>query len=430
MGIAVAGNISSIRTQVDDVRSSGAGWVSLNLGWSLYEPVPDAYEGSGNAAARWQQLGETLRYAKSRGLRVLVTFKSTPYWARPVLLRNERNAPPDAGAFGAYADFLGDVARAYGAHIDAYATWNEPNIDQFWKSPDPAAYAEVHRLAASEVRAADRGAKVLLGPFAGNAPGSFDYLIGVYARGVRGTLDAVGWNSYPTREPEYGISSLDEQFRLAGHLRRLDPGRRVWLTELGWSTCTQCGTFNATSPAKQADYLLRSYSYRRRYLAGFVDRLFWYNLADGQDARSWSSNHGLRYSNLRPKPSYRALSRLSSELAPPTRLRHAARSGATSLAVTGISSRRGQIRVGVRAERPTTSILRIDGFWRGRWRPIQRKAIRGKTSLRMKIRDRGYRAIRVRTSIGSSRWLDAGRIVPNAPRLSSNRTNARTNARA
>ena len=223
-----------------------------------------------------------------------MTFKSTPYWARPPELRGERNAPPVQSAYPEYADFLGDVAREYGQYIDAYATWNEPNIDQFWRGPDPLAYAELHRLAASAIRAADPTARVLLGPFAGNAPGSFEYLARVYGGGVRGTLDAVAWNSYPTKEPEFGLSSLDEQFRLAGYLRRLDPGRRVWLTELSWSTCRQCGVFNVASPKLQADYLLRSYSYRKRYLRGFVDRVFWYNLADGQDERSWTSNHGLK----------------------------------------------------------------------------------------------------------------------------------------
>jgi hypothetical protein len=326
---------------------------------------------------------------------------------------------------------MGVLAGELGPSVDAYGTWSEPNVEAYWRSPDPRAYARLHILTASAIRRADATATVVLGPVAAAIPGFSEYVRGMYAGGVKGTASVVGLNMYPAAEPEDATpdgraiyNSLDGMFSFAALLRRLDPGRRVWLTEIGWTTCVDCGNSNVVTKSQQANYLLRTLSYRTRYLRPFVGNVFWYNVRSGENRRRWQSNHGLLEADFRPKPAYLALASASRQLRRPPRVRARQQAGGAVMRLRPLQSRRGEIRGRLVTKRlPSGTTVRIEGWWRGRWRPItQARDVGG--SPRFVVEDRGYRALRMRARV-RGRWLVVSRNVPNGPALTSARRRAR-----
>lgn len=419
-GVVLAGNEQGIREQIDSARRAGTPWVYLILDWTDYEPTPDAnLAASGPGREAWDRLGADLAYANARGLKVMVSFKRTPSWARA---GDDERAGPAPAYYPAYASFLGDVARVYGDFISAYGTWSEPNIDEFWAHPDPVAYAQVHRLAAAQIRMSDPSSIVVLGPFAGGAGNSFWFLTAVYREGVRGTANRVGWNAYPYGAPEAPRTTggeLGGLFRVARILRSNDPGRRIWLTELGWSTC-ECSLDdpNVVTPAEQSNYLLGGLSYVRRYLRGGVDRVFWYNMRDGADPKRWGSNQGLLREDLSPKPAYGALRRSQALLArPKARWARSSARGAVSVKGLRLTSRRGAIRVQARVGVPRRGQVQILGYWRGAWRVVSSGPIAGSGQLKATVEDAGYPALRVRARSSGSGWVSVQMPVPNGPVL-------------
>ena len=421
-GVVITGYATPIERQIDLADQLGVGWVTLPMSWSFYEAEPDAYKKAGtDQAARWAQLGPQLARAKERGLNVKVTFVRTPQWARQ--FPGSTSSGPSPAHFGDFDAFVGDVSRTYGEYIDAYATWNEPNIDLFWLKPDPAAYARLHVLAASTIRTNDPKASVVLGPIAGNAENSLSYLTLLYANGVNGTFNRVGWNTYPPGPPwnRVGRENFDgASTALAALFRRLDPGRRVWIAETGWSTCEGCpaGTPNVVSPSQQADYLLSALAIKRRYLRGLVDRIFFYSLADGPNGSEWAENHGLVRFDFKPKPSFSTIRRAEPTLTPPKlRWRRNAEGASGQIANLQLRSRRGVVRATARTTSAVSGRLRVLGYWRGSWRVLEDRR-GGAGGVGISIPDVGYLAIRVQIGKSGPGWVTAQMPVPLGPKIS------------
>ena len=75
-------------------------------------------------------------------------------------------APPDD--FADFAAWAGAFAARYGAQIDAYFIWDEPNLTSHWglQPVNPRAYAALLSAAAAAIRAADAGAVIVAAPLA------------------------------------------------------------------------------------------------------------------------------------------------------------------------------------------------------------------------------------------------------------------------
>ncbi len=415
-GAVIAGNRSEPLAQIDAAKRAGVPWVSLLLNWREYEPTPGEYAVAGTAgAARWQQLDEILNHARARNVKVLVVFSRAPWWANG---NGPDNAPPTPDNYGAYAQFLGVVASTFGDRIDAYGTWNEPNIPRGWNPPNPAAFAQLHRQASAAISARDAGAKIVLGPIAAD----LDFVRAVYAAGVRGTVDVVGWNTYPPTAPD-GSTGFRRQFQLASILRKLDPGVTSWITEISWSTCVGCVLANVASPAVQADYLLRTYAFKRRYLHGFTEKVFWYNVVDSPNPRSWSGNHGLLENDFSAKPAYRSMASVASVLRIPRKISRGARvTGSARVDGLKLTSSRGRItvRAGVRLPRSGGTVI-IQGYWRGKWVEVSRLADTTTGALRATVQDRGYRVLRVVAIPDGRAAAFRSAAVPKGPKLTSSR---------
>jgi hypothetical protein len=440
-GVVVSSpTVADTKRQMELAAAAGVPWVALNHSWAYLEPSWGSYD-----EAMWADLAAELQYAKSLGLRVLLQLTGAPAWATPFQMTG-LNHPPHPVALPLYGRFLTGLASRLGGDIDAYTAWNEPNLPSFWDSPNPAAYVTLQQVAYAALKAADPTAVVLSAPLAPVQPpigiNAFDYLSAAYNAGLKGHADAIGWNAYPPTAPEDDLrdgqgrpipASLPGQLYLRSLLDSVDPGRKVWLTELGWSTCSDCIAFrgplgNIVNEPTQADYLVRSFTFLRRYAADSVERTFWYQVKDTGSTGRWLESLGLFRFDWTPKPAYATLKVLgsvtpppagaspistpnqpgspsSSPSAPPSRAGDS-KARSVSLARASVVARNGYLilTVTVRLKGGPT-VVGVDGYRRRRWLGIRTLKLSQSARIRVRIRDRGYLSVRVKARVpGSRRW--------------------------
>src|SRR4051794_27366715 len=120
----------------------------------------------------WGRLDEAVRRVRAAGLKVMLTVSGPgPLWSSESPGRRNAHYRPNPAR---YAQFATAVARRYGADVDRYILWNEPNLST-WLQPQakcshgrctpvaPHLYRALVRAAYPAVKAADPGAQVLMG---------------------------------------------------------------------------------------------------------------------------------------------------------------------------------------------------------------------------------------------------------------------------
>jgi hypothetical protein len=122
------------------VAEGGFTWIRQSFYWSLIEPEPGRHDWSTPdrimaALARYPQL------------RLVVVLDDSP----PV-------PPADPARFAAFAR---EFATRYGAQVDDYQVWDEPNLAAHWGGGpiNPPAYADLLARTARAIRTADRSAQ-------------------------------------------------------------------------------------------------------------------------------------------------------------------------------------------------------------------------------------------------------------------------------
>lgn len=404
----------------------------------------------------WRDLEDRVVYAKARGLRVALTITNAPAWASG--RSGVFDDPPTPANVPAYGEFLAYLAQRLGTSIDAYSPWNEPNITRYWNPVDPVAYTALQKVAYASLKGADPSATVLsaaiVGRFSGTNSG-YTFLRRAYEAGLRGHADVIAWNGYPGGPPESdapvegglpAANTLPGQLHLRNLMAGFDPGRRVWIMEMSWSTCVACdvSAANGVTERQQADYLTRAYEYRRRYLDGFTERIFWFNFQDNTTSRSsWESNHGVVRKDFSPKPSYGAFAALATEpgggsggATPGTGGGAGGTGGTGGTAIPPAAvrlglppsvrapSRRvaiGRPRLVARAGRITLTFrvtvtggrtrVRIDGFRDRRWRPVTTFTVRRTGRVTVRFPDRAYVSVRIRATLPGAARFRVGRVA-------------------
>jgi hypothetical protein len=269
----------------------GVDVVRLHARWNAIAPnrdeprAPVDFDAANHRDPRyaWGALDHAIALVRAAGLDVMLTVTGPgPVWAsaRPSL--RDGRYKPGKRAFGRFASA---VAARYGATVDRYLIWNEPN-QQGWLQPQSecgrrgCAYAAPHLYRAllaessARIRSADPGAQIIIGelapagwrhrgPRAPIAPLIFLREMACVTSGYRRVSggrcarfrapagDALGYHPHPeqrapdarNREPDE--ANLGDLSRLLGvldrltRMRRLNPtGSRfpVHLTEFGYQT--------------------------------------------------------------------------------------------------------------------------------------------------------------------------------------------------
>jgi O-antigen ligase len=211
------------------VAEGGFVWVRQSFYWSQVEPVPGVFDWRGSD----RFMAALARHPQLRLVAVLDDDPSVP--------------PVDPDRFAAFA---GGFATRYGAQVDHYQIWDEPNLADHWGGGpvNPAAYADLLARAARAIRAADPNAYILL---AGLAPttetgpqnlSDVRYLERLYQTGAAPYFDIVagkpyGFDSSPDdRRVDEAILNFSRLLLLRDAMvEHGDAGKPVWASHWGWN---------------------------------------------------------------------------------------------------------------------------------------------------------------------------------------------------
>jgi hypothetical protein len=298
---------------------SGAKWLREMFDWSMIEPRNGTYD--------FSLYDGLMTVASQNGVHVVAELFTTPSWAGAT----PTTIPDDPTAF---ASFVGTVVARYGPHgsfwashptltkdpIEIFELWNEPYYSNGNDGDyNPGRYARLVKAAASAGRAADSGARFLLAAenqcaFVGGAwvwwvdalyaavPNLNSYFDGVAVHPYGTDLQSL---SYPTPGQAYTgydqirrVESIHQEFANHGAA-----DKSLWLTEIGWPTCTNGGSVRCTTPAGQASNLQTVFTDARTIWKSFVRGVFVYGYQDNNaNTADPENDYGLVDYSGNPKP--------------------------------------------------------------------------------------------------------------------------------
>lgn len=318
------------------VRSLGVHWIREELRWADVEPRPGIF--------RWGRFDRLLSDSARRGLHVLPLLIGTPRWAG-----GSYYAMPDPQAFGAFAaraaarygpggSFWRTRRRLAGYAPQWFELWNEPYTARYSAGGvDPVRYAQMVRATLQQGRAANPRARWLMAAdlaYDDNDGRAHDWLAAIAAADptLEADVDGVAVHPYAFVAPTDHTSDTQLRYRfdrtaaIERELARNGAANpQLWITELGWSTCSKRP--DCTTERDQAQWLADvAAALRRAPLIGHVQALFVYHLRDfphsgGGDREG---HYGLLRTNGSRKPAWSVVRALTAQR--PRALRGSSRS--------------------------------------------------------------------------------------------------------
>jgi hypothetical protein len=193
------------------IAALGVKSLRLEFPWPLIQPRRHVFD--------WRRSDYIVRQARRFRLALHPVLVYSPAWAAPSAV-----SPPGARDFSAFATRF---ARRYRRSINHYELWNEPNLSRYWTGT-PAQYVKRVLIPGSRaVKAADRGAKVLLG---GPNTADIGWLRGVYDIGGGRFFDVLTYHDYSGDPDELTRNAFAVRDFLAAQREARKP---IWLTEYG-----------------------------------------------------------------------------------------------------------------------------------------------------------------------------------------------------
>jgi Beta-galactosidase len=299
--------------------TSGTKWLREDFEWSQIEPEPAMFDFS-----RYDQF---MLLTAQHGIRVLPLLFDVPAWAGS----SPSAIPADPSAYAAY---VAAVVARYGPHgsfwvehpnfagyaIHTFELWNEPYYDNGNDGDyDPGRYARLVKAAAIAGRQVDPDAHFLLAAenqaqLVGSkwvwwidalyqaVPDLNNYFDGVAVHPYGDNLTS---SSYPTPGRAYdGYEQIRRVEAIHQEFVNHNAGNKpLWITEIGWPTCTS-GSDRCTTPAGQAADLNTVFNYARTTWKSFVQAVFVYSFDDSHpaDPADPEYDYGLVQNDGTPKP--------------------------------------------------------------------------------------------------------------------------------
>lgn len=214
-------------------------WIRQFAYWDDIEPTSGQYDWQ-----RWDALVAQL--ADYPDLKLIVVLMNTPAWARS---GGDPTAPPDDPAL--FAQFARAFAQRYGAAIDYYQIWDEPNLIDAWggNNPRPAHYAALLEAAYSAIHSADSDSHVIaaaLAPTVEQGPqniSDLQYLRDLYALGAQAFTDGIAAKPYgfslspADRTVSEDVLNFSRIVLLREEMVRNGDGQKqLWASEWGWNS--------------------------------------------------------------------------------------------------------------------------------------------------------------------------------------------------
>ena len=300
------------------VAAAGVTMERLELDWSAVQPTPGVW--------RFDEYDKEFAVAARHGITMLPLLMNVPAWAG-----HGWNVFPSRPA--AYARFVARVVARYGPHgsfwtahrslaayaIQTFELWNEPYYSNGNNGDyDPGRYARLVKAAASAGRQTDSDARFLLAAEnqAQHIGSSWVWWIDALYQAVpdlNNYFDGVAVHPYGTDLTNLSFPTPGQAYNGYQQIRRVEAIHRefgkhaagnkpVWITEIGWPTCTS-GSVRCTTPAGQAANLTTVFNYARTTWKNFVQAVFVYSYDDSySDSSDPEHDYGLTYNDGTPKP--------------------------------------------------------------------------------------------------------------------------------
>jgi hypothetical protein len=315
------GGWSDEAARMDEIESqSGTKWMREAFDWSQMEPRRGTYDFS-----RYDWL---VTLAAQNKVHLVANLVHTPSWAGAAW----NTIPSDPSGF---AEFVSTIVGRYGPHgsfwsthpdlpkvpVRTYELFNEPYYDNGNAGDyDPGRYARLVKAAGAAGHSADRGAEFLLAAEneARSVGGSWMWWVAALYQAVpdlNDYFDGVAVHPYGTDLTNLSYPTPGRAYTGYDQIRRVESIRRefvahdaadkpLWLTEVGWPTCTDGGSSRCTTTTGQAQRIQSVFDYARRTWKDYVQGIFVYGYQDnGQNSADPDNDYGLVTWSGAAKPS-------------------------------------------------------------------------------------------------------------------------------
>ena len=318
--------------QFQRLRAGGVASVRIPISWAATQPLS-------GTEANFAAPDQLVAGAAAAGLNVLPFVYDAPSWAVVQArvpnsgARAPKTLPVKTGAQrSAWANFLKLVAGRYGpgggfwaanpglpeAPIRTWQIWNEENFKYFVVRPSPADYGKLVNVSYTAIKSVDPGAKLILGgmfaqpneaTFKVKPPQAYfaaDFLSRMYKAtpGIKSKFSGVALHPYTSKYQK--LTPDIEEFRAvlaANH----DAGKKLWITEIGWSSEPPDPAHDAFAkgPKGQATQLKGAFNLFRSKAAKWkLQRIYWFSVDDQADSCNFCGGSGLFGEGFVPKKSW------------------------------------------------------------------------------------------------------------------------------
>jgi hypothetical protein len=216
----------------------GVHWVRQRASWGEIEPQPGVYDWTA-----WDRIAEA--FAAHPDIEWVAVLVESPSWSRS---SDTPTAPPDDPA--QFAAFAAAFAARYGAMVDFYQVWDEPNLADAWglREPRPADYLALLSAAYTAIKAGDSSAAVIAAALAptteDNSRNISDlvFLRDLYALGAADVMDAAAAKPYgfslppDDRTVDPAVLNFSRLIALREIMLEYNDGHSaLWASEWGWN---------------------------------------------------------------------------------------------------------------------------------------------------------------------------------------------------
>ncbi|MDI7274984.1 MAG: O-antigen ligase family protein [Anaerolineae bacterium] len=231
---------AALAASLDLIAAGGFRWVRQRFPWAEIEPARGEYS--------WERWDRIVQQCQARGLRIVAVLDGSPAWARAPEDADNPFAPPRNPAD--LAIFARALATRYGAAIDHYQVWDQPNIYPHWgeRDVDPEGYLRLLRAARTQVRDVDPGATLICAGLAptteqgGRNLSELLYLRACYDAGGGDLFDVVAvkpygfWSGPEDRQVDPAVLNYSRLVALREEMvRHGDADKPVWAVAWGWN---------------------------------------------------------------------------------------------------------------------------------------------------------------------------------------------------
>ncbi len=209
-------------TELNAAAELGVRFIRIDFDWYQMEPSKGTFN--------WGPWDAAVNGAWARGMSVFATLAYTPAWANGG--KDIQYPPTDVND---WRDFVRSVGQRYGAIVDHWGMWNEPNLTAFFRGTIQDYIYKILIPGAEEIVSVDPVALVCAPELAGT-PGTFQWNVwmdSVLSK-AGSYIDRVTVHDYKDT-PAESFQKLD--YYVPRMLKKYDMSDvEVWLTEIGWAS--------------------------------------------------------------------------------------------------------------------------------------------------------------------------------------------------